>query len=75
VKASLIFISVDKLQEKRVPRKPRRIWEDNIKADLKINGVGGYRLVSSGTGQGLVVGCCEYGTKPSCSSKGRETFE
>ena len=36
----------------------RRKWNNGIKMDLKINGVGGHGLDSCGSGDGLVACCC-----------------
>ena len=48
----------------------RRRWKDNIKVDFK--GIG-LKMVSSGSGQGQVAGCCECGNELSGSIK-REGF-
>jgi len=41
-----------------------------IRMNLKGNLVGSCRLDTSGSGQGLVAGCCEYLNAPSDSIKG-----
>jgi hypothetical protein len=43
---------------------PRHRLEDSIKMDLKIIGLCGYILDSSGSGHRLVVHSCEHGNKP-----------
>ena len=54
--------------------RPRRRKEDNIKMDLRELGWR-HGLDQSGSGQGQVAGCCEYGDEPSGSIKCREFFE
>jgi hypothetical protein len=61
-------ILVGKPEEKRPLGRPRRRWGDGIRMDLReIGWGGGGALDSTGSGQGPVAGCCEYGDEPSCS--------
>jgi hypothetical protein len=45
-------------------------WEDGIRMDLG-DWLGGCGLDSTGSGQGSVAGCCEYGDEPlgSCATE------
>jgi hypothetical protein len=65
---------VRKAEGMRSLGRPRRIWEDNIKMDLREIGWGNGRD-QSGPGQGQLVGSCEYGDKPSGSIKCGEFLE
>jgi hypothetical protein len=60
-------VLVGKPEGKRPFVRPRRWWEDGIKMDLGEIGLGGCGLDSTGSGQGPVEGCCEYGDEPSGS--------
>jgi hypothetical protein len=60
-------VLVGKPDGKRPLGRPRRRWEDGIRMDLKEIGLGGCGLVSNGSGQGSVAGCCECGDEPSGS--------
>ena len=59
-------VLVGKPQGRRPHGSPRRKWEDNIKMDLREVGWG-HVLDRSGSGQGQVADCCEYGNEPSGS--------
>jgi hypothetical protein len=52
---------------KRPLGRPRRMWEDGIRMDLREIGLGGCGLDSTGSGQGPVAGRCECGDEPSGS--------
>jgi hypothetical protein len=58
-----------KPEGKRPLGRPTRRWEDGIRMDLvEISwGRGACGLDSTGSGQGLVAGCCECGDEPSGS--------
>jgi hypothetical protein len=61
-------VLVGKPEGKRPLGRPRRMWEDGIRMDLReivLGGGGG--LDSTGSGQGQVAGCCECGDEPSDS--------
>jgi hypothetical protein len=51
---------------KRKSGRPRLIWEGYIRMDLRVRGCG---LDTSGSGLGLLVGCCEHGNEPPVSIK------
>jgi hypothetical protein len=57
----LYKVLVGKLERKRPLGRPRRRWEDGIRMDLRVIGLGGCGLDSTGSGQGPVAGCCECG--------------
>jgi hypothetical protein len=63
-----------KLDRKRPLGRPRRKWEDNIKMDHR-DWIERSGLDRSGSGQGQVAGCCEYGDEPSNSIKCGEFLE
>jgi hypothetical protein len=66
---------VGKLEKNRPFGRPKRSFEDNIKMDLiEIESVRTW-LDSSGSGQGPVAGCCEYGNEPSVSVKDVEFLD
>jgi hypothetical protein len=58
---------VGKSEGKRPFGRPRRRWEDGIRINLREISLGGCELDSTGSGQGLVAGCCECGDEPSGS--------
>jgi hypothetical protein len=58
---------VGKPEAKRLLGRPSRRWEDGIRMDLREIGLGGCGLDSSGSGQGPVASCCEFGDEPSGS--------
>jgi hypothetical protein len=58
---------VGKPEGKRPLGRPRRRWEDGIRMDLREIGLGGCGLDLTGSGQGLVAGCCECCDEPSGS--------
>jgi hypothetical protein len=58
-------IFAGKPEEKRPLGRPRRMWVDNIKMDLRE--MGWYGLDRSGSEQGSVEGSCERGNEPSGS--------
>jgi hypothetical protein len=61
-------VLVGKPEGKRPLGRPRRRWEDGIRMDLREIGLGeGCGSDSTGSGQGLVTGCCECGDEPSGS--------
>jgi hypothetical protein len=62
---------VEKPEGTRPFGRPRRIWEDNIKIDLREvgRGGGGHVLDQYGTGKGHVTGSSECGNEPSVSVK------
>jgi hypothetical protein len=60
-------VLVGKPEGNRPLGRPRRRWEDGIRMDLREIGLGGCGLDSTGSGQGPVAGCCEYGDEPSGS--------
>jgi hypothetical protein len=60
-------VLVGKPEGKRPLGRPRCRWEDGIRMDLREIGCGGCGLDSTGSGQGLVAGCCECGDEPSGS--------
>jgi hypothetical protein len=60
-------VLVGKPEGKRPLGRPRRRWEDEIRMDLGEISLGGCGFESIGSGQGLVVGCCECGDEPSGS--------
>jgi hypothetical protein len=60
-------VLVGKPEGKRPLGRPRRRWEDGIRVDLREIGLGGCVLDSTGSGQGPVAGCCEFGDEPSGS--------
>jgi hypothetical protein len=62
-------VLVGKPEGKRPLGRPRRRWEDGIRMDLMVSGlgVGGGGLDSTGSGQGPVAGCSECGDEPSGS--------
>jgi hypothetical protein len=65
-------ILVGKLEGKRPLRRPRRMWVENIKMDLretKWDWMGWYGLDRSGSGQGPLESSCEHGDEPSGSLK------
>jgi hypothetical protein len=57
-------------EEKRPFGRSRRIWEENIKMDLREIGWLECGLDSSSSGYGQVAGSCEHGNGPSSSIKG-----
>jgi hypothetical protein len=63
----------EKLEGNRPLGRPRHRHQ-NIKRDLR-NEIGGYRLLSSGSGEGQMVGSCKHGDKPSGSTKCGEFFD
>jgi hypothetical protein len=58
-------VLVGKPEGKRPLGRPRHRWEDGVRMDLGEIGLGGCGLDSTGSGQGLVAGCCECGDEPS----------
>jgi hypothetical protein len=60
-------VLVGKPEGNRPLGRPRRRWEDGIRMDLREIGLEGCGLDSTGSGQGLVAGCCECGDEPSGS--------
>jgi hypothetical protein len=62
---------VGKPEGKRVLRRPKRGWENNIKMNLKEIGCEDMEN-SRGSGQGPQAGSCEHSNEPSGSIKGRE---
>jgi hypothetical protein len=61
-------VLVGKPEGKRPLGRPRRRWEDGNRMDLREIGLGGgCGLDSTGSGQGLMAGCCECGDEPSGS--------
>jgi hypothetical protein len=62
----LYKVLVGKPEGKRPHRKPRRRWEDGIRMDLRVIGLGGVDRIRL-SGQGPVAGCCECGDEPSGS--------
>jgi hypothetical protein len=60
-------VLVGKPEGKRPLGRQRLRWEDGIRMDLGETGLGGCGLVSTGSGQGPVAGCCECGHEPSGS--------
>jgi hypothetical protein len=60
-------VLVGKPEGKRPLGRRRRRWEDGIRMDLSEIGLGACGLDSIGSGQGLVVGCCECSDEPSSS--------
>jgi hypothetical protein len=60
-------VLVGKPEGKRPLGRPRHRWEDGIRMNLREIGLGGCGLVSTGSGQGSVAGCCECGDEPSGS--------
>jgi hypothetical protein len=60
-------VLVGKPEGKRPLGRPMCRWEDGIRMDLREIGLGGCGLDSTGSGQGLVAGCCECSDEPSCS--------
>jgi hypothetical protein len=63
---------VEKSEQRRPLGKLRRIWDDNIRMDLKET-VGKRGLDASGSGQAEVAGACEHDNKPSEFHKRPET--
>jgi hypothetical protein len=60
-------VLVGKPKGKRPPRRPRPMWEDGIRMDLREIGLGGGGVCgfdSTVSGQGPVAGCCECGDEP-----------
>jgi hypothetical protein len=55
--------------------RPRRGWEDNIKADLREVGCGEYGLDGAGAGERKVAGTWECGNEPSGSIKCKEFLD
>jgi hypothetical protein len=53
------------------PIHDEKLWEDNIKTDLKERTVGGCTLVSFGSEKGPDVSTCEYGMNSLDSTKCR----
>jgi hypothetical protein len=49
--------------------RPRRRWENNIKADLKEVGCGGVDWIELAKDREQVAGTCECGNEPSVSIK------
>jgi hypothetical protein len=63
-------ILVGKPEGRRPPLgRTRRRWVDNIKIDLKRDGMGWCGLGQSGSGQGPLEGSCEHDDEPSSSIK------
>jgi hypothetical protein len=62
-------IFVGKPEGKRPLGRPRRRWMDNIKIDLKRDGMKWYRLDRSGSEYGPVEGFYVHGHEPSGSLK------
>jgi hypothetical protein len=64
-------VLVGKPEGKRPHARPRHRWEDGIRMDLRVIGLGGCGLDSTGSGQGLLAGCCECCDEPSgsCASE------
>jgi hypothetical protein len=60
-------VLVGKPEGKRPLGRPMRRWEYGIRMDLREIGLGGCGLDSTGSVQGPVAGCCEYGDEPSGS--------
>jgi hypothetical protein len=60
-------VLVGKPEGKRPLGRPRCRWEDGIRMDLRVIGLGVCGLDSTGSGQGPVAGCCECGDEPSGS--------
>jgi hypothetical protein len=60
-------VLVGKPQGKRPLGRPRCRWENGIRMDLRETGLGGCGLDSTGSEQGPVAGCGEYGDEPSGS--------
>jgi hypothetical protein len=56
-------------EEEKPIRRPRRLWENNIRIDLKGNTrkIGWYGLDRSDSGFAPVEGFCEHGNEPSGS--------
>jgi hypothetical protein len=54
-------VLVGKPEGKRPLGRPRRMWEDVIRMDLREIGLGGCGLDSTVSGQGPLAGCCECG--------------
>jgi hypothetical protein len=67
-KRSSYTVLVGKPVGRRPLGRPRFIWEDNIKIDLR-EVVWGNRLDRSGAEYGQVADSCEYGDEPSDSVK------
>jgi hypothetical protein len=60
-------VLVGKPEGRRPLGRPRRRWEDGVRMDLREIGLEGGGLDSTGSGQGQMAGCCEYGDEPSGS--------
>jgi hypothetical protein len=54
-------VLVGKPEGKRPLERPKRRREEGVRMDLMEIGLGGCGLDSTGSGQGLVEGCCECG--------------
>jgi hypothetical protein len=62
-----VQVLVGKTEGKRLPGRPGRRWEDEIRMDLRETGwVDGVDSVGSGYGQ--VTGSCKCADEPSCST-------
>jgi hypothetical protein len=64
-------VLVGRPESKRPPGRPRRRWDDNIKADLRDRWG---ELDSAGSGYGPVAGLCEHGNEPSGSIRKQDIF-
>jgi hypothetical protein len=60
-------VLVEKPEGRRPLGRPRRRWENAIRMDLRKIGFGGCVLDSTGSGQGPVAGCCDFGDELSGS--------
>ena len=67
-------VLVVKLERRRPLGKPRRRWEDNITMGLT-EVEWGHELGISGSEQGQVAGCCEYGDELSGFTKCSEFLD
>jgi hypothetical protein len=54
-------ILVGKPEEKRILRKPRCRWKEDIKMNFRETGLGGCGLNSSGSRKRLVASSCKHG--------------
>jgi hypothetical protein len=74
-KRNAYMILVGKPEGKRPLGRPRRMWVDNIKIDLREIGWDGMDWIDQAQDRGPVEGSCEHGNEPSGSIKCREVLE